>query len=142
MVRAAHVVSSTVVGGGVARISERERGRTFREVFEVRIGPCIRDEAFRAIARRRVVLRRYLRIPWVRMCATATSRSLAPARTEESYAPEYATALNCKNPVAMTKGATSVYIYQRNGETLMLTQVRTHSGPSAAPATIKLMRVE
>jgi len=51
-------------------------------------------------------------------------------------------ALVAKNPAAMTKGATSVYTYQGNGETLMLTQVRTASGPRAAPATIKLVRVE
>jgi hypothetical protein len=42
----------------------------------------------------------------------------------------------------MTKGATSVYTYERNGETLTPTQVRTHSGPSPAPTTIKLVRVE
>ena len=47
-----------------------------------------------------------------------------------------------KNPAAMTNGATSVYTYQRNGDTLILTQTRTPSGPSAAPATIKLLRVE
>ena len=51
-------------------------------------------------------------------------------------------ALVAKNPAAMTKGATSVYTYERNGDTLMLTQVRTHSGPSPAPTTIKLVRVE
>lgn len=51
-------------------------------------------------------------------------------------------ALVAKNPAAMTSGATSVYTYQRNGETLMLTQVRTPSGPSAASTTIKLVRVE
>jgi hypothetical protein len=51
-------------------------------------------------------------------------------------------ALVAKNPAAMTKGATSVYTYQRNGGTLTLTQVRTHLGPSAAPTTIKLVRVE
>ncbi len=47
-----------------------------------------------------------------------------------------------KNPAAMTKGATSVYTYQQNGDSLTLTQVRTHSGPSPAPVTIKLVRVE
>jgi hypothetical protein len=51
-------------------------------------------------------------------------------------------ALVAKNPAAMITGATSVYTYQRNGETLMLTQVRTSSGPSAVPVTIKLVRVE
>ena len=51
-------------------------------------------------------------------------------------------ALVAKNPAAMAKGATSVYTYERNGETLMLTQVRTHSGPSPAPVIIKLVRVE
>jgi hypothetical protein len=51
-------------------------------------------------------------------------------------------AMVAKNPAAMTYGATSTYTYQRNGDTLTLTQVRTHSGPSAAPVTIKLSRVE
>jgi len=51
-------------------------------------------------------------------------------------------ALVAKNPEAMTNGATSVYTYQRNGDTLTLTQVRTHLGPSPTPATIKLVRVE
>ena len=50
-------------------------------------------------------------------------------------------AMVAKNPAAMTYGATSAYTYQRNGDTLTLTQVRTHSGPSAAPVTIKLVRV-
>ena len=47
-----------------------------------------------------------------------------------------------KNPAAMAGGATSVYTYQRKGDTLMLTQVRTHAGPSPASITIKLARVE
>ena len=50
-------------------------------------------------------------------------------------------AMVAKNPAAMTNGATSVYTYQRSGETLTLTQTRTPSGPSA-PVTIKLTRVE
>jgi hypothetical protein len=51
-------------------------------------------------------------------------------------------AMVAKNPAAMMYGATSTYTYQRSGDTLTLTQVRTHSGPSAAPVTIKLVRVE
>jgi hypothetical protein len=51
-------------------------------------------------------------------------------------------AMVAKNPAAMTYGATSVYTYQRNGDTLTLTQMRTHSGPNPAPVTIKLVRVE
>ena len=47
-----------------------------------------------------------------------------------------------KNPAAMMNGATSVYTYQRNGDSLTLTQTRTPSGPSAMPVTIKLARVE
>ena len=50
-------------------------------------------------------------------------------------------AMVAKNPAAMMNGATSVYTYQRNGDTLTLTQIRTPSGPSA-PVTIKLARVE
>jgi hypothetical protein len=51
-------------------------------------------------------------------------------------------ALVAKNPAAMTYGATSAYTYQRNGDTLTLTQVRTHAGPTPAPVTIQLVRVE
>ena len=51
-------------------------------------------------------------------------------------------AIVAKSPAAMINGATSVYTYQRNGDTLTLTQVRTHLGPSPAPVTIKLVRVE
>ena len=47
-----------------------------------------------------------------------------------------------KNPAAMMNGATSVYTYQRNGDSLTLTQTRTPSGATAAPVTIKLARVE
>ena len=47
-----------------------------------------------------------------------------------------------KNPSAMTKGAVSVYTFRRDGNTLTLTQVRTHAGPSSNPITIKLTRVE
>ena len=47
-----------------------------------------------------------------------------------------------KNPSAMTNGATTAYTYQRNGENLTLTQVRTLSGAAASPVTIKLVRVE
>ena len=47
-----------------------------------------------------------------------------------------------KNPAAMINGATSVYTYQRSGDTLTLTQTRTPSGSSAVPVTIKLARVE
>jgi hypothetical protein len=51
-------------------------------------------------------------------------------------------ALVAKNPVAMTNGATSVFTYQRKGDTLTLTQVRTPFGASVAPMTIKLVRVD
>jgi hypothetical protein len=47
-----------------------------------------------------------------------------------------------KNPSAMTRGAVSVYTFRRDGNTLTLTQVRTHAGPSANPITVKLTRVE
>jgi hypothetical protein len=47
-----------------------------------------------------------------------------------------------QNPAAMKNGATSVYTYRREGDVLTLTQIRTHSGPSANPITVKLTRVE
>src|SRR5262249_30324481 len=51
-------------------------------------------------------------------------------------------ALVAKNPAAMTNGATSVLTFERTGDTLTLTQIRTPSGPSALRETIKLARVE
>ena len=47
-----------------------------------------------------------------------------------------------KNPSAMTKGAVSVYTFRRDGNTLTLTQIRTHAGPSPNPITVTLTRVE
>ena len=47
-----------------------------------------------------------------------------------------------KNPSAMTKGAVSVYTFRRDGNTLTLTQVRTHAGPSPNPIRVTLTRVE
>ena len=47
-----------------------------------------------------------------------------------------------KNPSAMTKGAVSVYTFRRDGNTLTLTQVRTHAGPSPNPITVILTRIE
>jgi hypothetical protein len=47
-----------------------------------------------------------------------------------------------KNPAAMMNGATSVFRYQRQADTLTLTQLRTPAGPSANPVTVKLVRVE
>jgi len=47
-----------------------------------------------------------------------------------------------KNPAAMQDGASSVYKYRREGDTLTLTEVRTPAGPSAHPVTVTLARVE
>src|SRR5262245_39152756 len=47
-----------------------------------------------------------------------------------------------KNPAAMKQGAVSVYTWQRDGNTLTLTQVRTYAGAPASPLTVKLTRVE
>jgi hypothetical protein len=47
-----------------------------------------------------------------------------------------------KNPAAMRDGASSVYTYRRQGDTLTLTEVRTPAGPSAQPVTVTLTRVE
>jgi hypothetical protein len=47
-----------------------------------------------------------------------------------------------KNPAAMTNGASSTYTYERQGDTLTLTQIRTQSGPPAAPVRVTLVRVE
>ena len=42
-------------------------------------------------------------------------------------------ALVAKNPAAMTNGATSVFTYQRKGDTLTLTQVCTPFGRVSLP---------
>lgn len=47
-----------------------------------------------------------------------------------------------KNPAAMRPGATSVFTFQREGELLTLTQLRTPAGPSPNPITVRLTRVE
>ena len=47
-----------------------------------------------------------------------------------------------KNPADMTNGATSAYTYKREGDLLLLTQVKTPTGPSRNPMTVKLARVE
>jgi hypothetical protein len=47
-----------------------------------------------------------------------------------------------KNPAAMKQGAASAYTYQRNGDRLTLTQVRTPTGSRPVPVTITLMRIE
>jgi hypothetical protein len=47
-----------------------------------------------------------------------------------------------KNPAAMKPGAQSVFTYRREGDLLILTQLRTPAGPSPEPITIKLTRVE
>lgn len=47
-----------------------------------------------------------------------------------------------KNPAAMRDGASSVYRYRRQGDTLTLTEVRTPAGASAQPVTVTLTRVE
>jgi hypothetical protein len=47
-----------------------------------------------------------------------------------------------KNPAAMTPGVQSVFTYRREGDLLILTQLRTPAGPSPDPITIKLTRVE
>ena len=47
-----------------------------------------------------------------------------------------------KNPAAMQPGAQSVFTYRREGDLLILTQLRTPAGPSPVAVTIKLARVE
>ena len=47
-----------------------------------------------------------------------------------------------KNPADMNTGAASAYTYKREGDLLLLTQVRTPAGPSRYPITVKLARVE
>jgi len=51
-------------------------------------------------------------------------------------------AVVAKNPSAMANGATSVFTYERSGDTLTLTQVRTPAGPSTNRVTVKLARIK
>ena len=51
-------------------------------------------------------------------------------------------AMVAKNPATMRPGAPSVYTYQRHGDLLTLTQVRSAGLSSPNPATITLSRVE
>ena len=47
-----------------------------------------------------------------------------------------------KNPAAMTAGAFTVYSVKIQGDTLWVTEQRTHRGPVAYPTTVKTVRVE
>jgi len=47
-----------------------------------------------------------------------------------------------RNPVAMAPGAFTTYAIRLQGDTLWLTQQRTHRGPVTHPLMIKLVRVE
>jgi len=47
-----------------------------------------------------------------------------------------------KNPAVMTPGAFTTYAIKLRGDTLWVTQQRTHRGPFANPVTIKAVRVE
>jgi hypothetical protein len=47
-----------------------------------------------------------------------------------------------KNPALMAPDASSAYTYRREGDLLTLTQVRTPTGPTSNPVTVKLTRIE
>ena len=47
-----------------------------------------------------------------------------------------------KNPAAMTPGAFTTYAIKMQGDTLWLTEQRTHRGPVANPMTVKMVRAE
>ena len=47
-----------------------------------------------------------------------------------------------KNPAAMTPGAFTVYSVKIQGDTLWVTEQRTHRGPVPYPTTLKTVRVE
>lgn len=47
-----------------------------------------------------------------------------------------------KNPAAMAPGAFATYAIKLQGDTLSVTEQRTHRGPVTSPATIRLVRVE
>jgi len=47
-----------------------------------------------------------------------------------------------KNPAAMTSGAFTIYGIKLQGDTLWITEQRTHRGPIANPVTLKAVRVE
>lgn len=47
-----------------------------------------------------------------------------------------------KNPAAMTSGAFTTYAIKLQGDTLWISEERTHRGPIANPVTLKAVRVE
>jgi len=47
-----------------------------------------------------------------------------------------------KNPAAMTSGAFTIYGIKLQGDTLWITEQRTHRGPIVNPVTLKAVRVE
>ena len=47
-----------------------------------------------------------------------------------------------KNPAAMTAGAFTIYGIKLAGDTLWITEQRTHRGPIVNPVTLKAVRVE
>ena len=157
------VLSATLLAATVSRLKASESREAFEGVWrtvEV-VVPGPTPQTFRAAATLAIFHgKHYSRVevhaegdrPMLKDPATASADELravwgpfvAEAGTFEVTGNNVVTmqATVAKNPAAMMNGATSVYTYQRNGDSLTLTQTRTPSGSSAVPVTIKLARVE
>ena len=157
------VLSATLLVATVSRLKASESREAFEGVWKTVevVVPGPTSQAFRTPATLAIFHgQHYSRVevhaegarPVLKDPATASADELravwgpfvAEAGTFEVTGQNVVTmqAMVAKNPAAMTNGATSVYTYQRSGDTLILTQTRTPSGPSAMPVTIKLARVE
>ena len=157
------VLSAALLVATVSRLTASESASAFEGVWKTVevVVPGATPQTFRAAATLAIFHgKHYSRVevhsegarPLLKDPATASADELravwgpfvAEAGTFEVTGQNVVTmqAMVAKNPAAMTNGATSVYTYQRSGDTLTLTQTRTPSGASAAPVTIKLARVE
>lgn len=156
------VASATLLGGAIATLTANDSRAAFEGVWRTMevVVPGPTPQTFKPVATLAIFHgRHYSRVEVHSEGPRAVLKDPASASADElravwgPFVAEAGTfdlsgnvvtmqALVAKNPAAMTGGATSVYSYQRSGDTLTLTQTRTPSGSSAVPITIKLERVE
>ena len=156
-------LSATLLVAMVSRLVASDSPATFEGVWKTVevVVPGPTPQTFRSVATLAIFHgRHYSRVevhvegsrPVLKDPATASADELravwgpfvAEAGTFEVTGKNVVTmqAMVAKNPAAMTNGATSVYTYRRDGDTLTLTQTRTPTRSNALPVTIKLVRVE
>ena len=157
------VLSATLLVATVSRLTASDSRETFEGVWKTVevVVPGPTPQTFRSAATLAIFHgKHYSRVevhvegarPVLKDPATASADELravwgpfvAEAGTFEVTGKNVVTmqAMVAKNPAAMTNGATSVYTYRRDGDTLTLTQTRTPSRSNVVPVTIKLVRIE